>query len=80
MIEAARDAAADDRLRFVAGTAERLPWPAATFDLARLLQIVRTEGAQSRGQRLVQRLRNTATGQDVAGMSTDQIMALLRGD
>jgi SAM-dependent methyltransferase len=28
-----RDAAADDRLRFVAGTAERLPWPAATFDL-----------------------------------------------
>lgn len=45
-----------------------------------VLQIVRTEGAQSRGQRLVQRLRNTATGQDVAGMSTDQIMALLRGD
>ena len=33
MIEVARDAAADDRLRFVAGTAERLPWPAATFDL-----------------------------------------------
>ena len=33
MIEVARAAAADDRLRFVAGTAERLPWPAATFDL-----------------------------------------------
>jgi ubiquinone/menaquinone biosynthesis C-methylase UbiE len=33
MIEVARGAAADDRLRFVAGTAERLPWPAATFDL-----------------------------------------------
>jgi ubiquinone/menaquinone biosynthesis C-methylase UbiE len=33
MIEVARDAAADDRLRFVAGTAERLPWPTATFDL-----------------------------------------------
>ena len=33
MIEVARDAAADDRLRFVVGTAERLPWPAATFDL-----------------------------------------------
>jgi AbrB family looped-hinge helix DNA binding protein len=40
------------------------------------LQIVR---AESRGQRLVRRLRNTATGQDVAGMSTGQIMALLRG-
>ena len=33
MIEVARAAAADDRLRFVAGTAQRLPWPAATFDL-----------------------------------------------
>jgi len=33
MIEVARAAAADDRLRFVAGTAERLPWPATTFDL-----------------------------------------------
>jgi AbrB family looped-hinge helix DNA binding protein len=44
------------------------------------LQIVRAEGAESRGQRLVRRLRNTATGQDVAGMSTDQIMALLRGE
>ena len=44
------------------------------------LQIVRTEGTETRGQRLVRRLRNTATGQDVAGMSTDQIMALLRGE
>ncbi len=33
MIEVARAAAADGRPRFVAGTAERLPWPAATFDL-----------------------------------------------
>ena len=45
-----------------------------------VLQIVRTEGSESRGQRLVRRLRNTATGRDVAGMSTDEIMALLRGD
>jgi AbrB family looped-hinge helix DNA binding protein len=45
-----------------------------------VLQIVRTQGAESRGQRLVQRLRNTATSQDVAGMSTDQIMALIRGE
>jgi AbrB family looped-hinge helix DNA binding protein len=44
------------------------------------LQIVRTEGAESRGQRLVRRLRRTATGHEVAGMSTDQIMALLRGE
>ena len=33
MIEVARAAAADDRLRFVAGTAGRLPWSAASFDL-----------------------------------------------
>ena len=44
------------------------------------LQIVRTEGAETRGQRLVRRLRNTATGRAVAGMSTDEIMALLRGE
>jgi len=44
------------------------------------LQIVRTEGAESRGQRLVRRLRNTATSRDVEGMSTDEIMALLRGE
>jgi AbrB family looped-hinge helix DNA binding protein len=45
-----------------------------------MLQIVRTEGAESRGERLVRRLRNTATGREVAGMSTDEIMALLRGE
>ena len=33
MIRVAGDTATDDRLRFVVGTAERLPWPAATFDL-----------------------------------------------
>ncbi len=44
------------------------------------LQIVRAEGAETRGQRLVRRLRNTASSHDVAGLSTDQIMALLRGD
>jgi AbrB family looped-hinge helix DNA binding protein len=44
------------------------------------LQIVRREGAESRGQRLVRRLRNTATGRDIASMSTDQIMALLRAE
>ena len=33
MIRAAQRTATDGRLGFVAGTAERLPWPAATFDL-----------------------------------------------
>jgi ubiquinone/menaquinone biosynthesis C-methylase UbiE len=33
MIAAARAAAADERLRWVAGTAERLPLPAGSFDL-----------------------------------------------
>jgi AbrB family looped-hinge helix DNA binding protein len=45
-----------------------------------VLQIVRAEGAQSRGQRLVRRLRNSATSMDVEGMSTDDIMELLRGE
>ena len=44
------------------------------------LQIVRAAGAESRGQRLVRRLRNPATGREVAGLSTDEIMALLRGE
>ena len=33
MIRAAQRTATDGRLGFVAGAAERLPWPAATFDL-----------------------------------------------
>jgi ubiquinone/menaquinone biosynthesis C-methylase UbiE len=33
MIEVARSAATDGRVRFVVGTAERLPWPDRTFDL-----------------------------------------------
>jgi len=44
------------------------------------LQIVRAEGQESRGRRLVRRLRNTASAADVAGLSTDDIMALLRGE
>ncbi len=44
------------------------------------LVIVRVEGTQSRGQRLVGRLRNTVSSPDVAGLSTDEIMALLRGE
>jgi AbrB family looped-hinge helix DNA binding protein len=45
-----------------------------------VLQIVRNEAAESRGQRLVRRLRNTASSTEVAGLSTDEIMALLRAD
>ena len=44
------------------------------------LQIVRAEGTESRGKRSVRRLRNTATSREVAGTSTDEIMALLRGE
>jgi ubiquinone/menaquinone biosynthesis C-methylase UbiE len=33
MIEVATHRATDERLSFAVGTAERLPWPAATFDL-----------------------------------------------
>ncbi len=44
------------------------------------LRIVRAEGAETRGQRLVRRLRNTTTSADVEGMSTDEIMDLLRAE
>jgi ubiquinone/menaquinone biosynthesis C-methylase UbiE len=33
VIEVARNAATDGRLRFVVGAAEQLPWPTGTFDL-----------------------------------------------
>lgn len=49
-------------------------------EISGVLQIVRAEGAETRGQRLARRLRNTASGRDVADMSTDEIMALLRGE
>jgi AbrB family looped-hinge helix DNA binding protein len=50
------------------------------IDVNGTLQIVRAEESETRGQRLVRRLRNTASSRDVAGLSTDQIMALLRGE
>jgi hypothetical protein len=40
------------------------------------LQIVRRQGALSRGESIVARIRGTAT----AGMTTDEIMRLTRGD
>jgi AbrB family looped-hinge helix DNA binding protein len=41
-------------------------------------RIVRVEGAPTRGQRLVARIRGTATAH--LDMSTDELMALLRDD
>jgi AbrB family looped-hinge helix DNA binding protein len=49
-------------------------------DVNGTLQVVRAGGLETKGQRLVRRLRNTASSRDVAGLSTDQIMALLRGE
>ena len=49
-------------------------------DVNGTMQIVRAEGTETRGQRLVRRLRNTVSSHDVAGLSTDQIMALLRAE
>jgi AbrB family looped-hinge helix DNA binding protein len=45
-----------------------------------VLRIVRAESALTAGQRLVQRMRGTANGKDVEGMTTDEIMELLRGE
>lgn len=44
------------------------------------LRIVRVEGAPTRGQRLVNRMRGSGTAKDTAGMTTDELMALLRDD
>jgi hypothetical protein len=43
-------------------------------------RIVCADDASTRGQRLVQRLRGTADSEDVEGMSTDEIIDLLRGE
>lgn len=44
------------------------------------LRIVRAEGAETRAQRMVRRLRGSATAREVSGMTTDQLMELLRGE
>jgi AbrB family looped-hinge helix DNA binding protein len=49
-------------------------------DVNGTLRVVCAGGLAAKGQRLVRRLRNTASSRDVAGLSTDQIMALLRGE
>jgi AbrB family looped-hinge helix DNA binding protein len=44
------------------------------------LRIVRSESSLTAGQRMVQRMRGTAGSKDVEGMTTDEIMELLRGE
>ncbi|WP_175647966.1 hypothetical protein [Nocardia donostiensis] len=38
------------------------------------------QSPQMRGQRLVEQMRGMAKSRDIEGMTTDQIMELLRGD
>lgn len=44
------------------------------------LRIVRVENAETRGERLVGRLRGSGTARDTRNMTTDELMELLRGD
>jgi hypothetical protein len=49
--------------------------------IERLLRsILRANPIESRGQRLVRRLRGSATAREVEGMTTDELMELLRGE
>lgn len=45
-----------------------------------VLRIIRVDSALSRGQRLVHHLRGRGTARETQGMSTDQLMELLRGE
>jgi AbrB family looped-hinge helix DNA binding protein len=44
------------------------------------LRIVRSGETPTRGRRLVDRMRGTADSREIEGMSTDEIMEMLRGD
>lgn len=44
------------------------------------LRIIRVVGAPSKGQRLVEHLRHRGSARDTDGMTTDELMELLRGD
>ncbi|MGC5329086.1 AbrB/MazE/SpoVT family DNA-binding domain-containing protein [Micromonospora sp. DT62] len=44
------------------------------------LRIVRVSGAETRGQRLVRHMRGRGGGKQTSGMSTDELMELLRGE
>ncbi|MFD3653696.1 AbrB/MazE/SpoVT family DNA-binding domain-containing protein [Streptomyces sp. 24-1644] len=45
-----------------------------------VLQIVRVGDGETPGERLVRRMRDSRVSQDVEGMSTDEIMEMLRGE
>lgn len=49
-------------------------------EVSGVLTIVRREGTESRGWRAVRRLQGSATDPDTAGMTTDELMELLRGE
>lgn len=44
------------------------------------LRIVQAEASLTPGQRMIRRMRSTATSKDVEGLSTDELMELLRGE
>jgi AbrB family looped-hinge helix DNA binding protein len=44
------------------------------------LRIVRAPGAETRGERLVRHMRGRGSATDTAGMTTDDLMELLRGE
>lgn len=44
------------------------------------LRIVRVEGAQTRGQRLVGHMRGRGTARETHDLTTDELMELLRGE
>ncbi|MFE9201819.1 MULTISPECIES: AbrB/MazE/SpoVT family DNA-binding domain-containing protein [unclassified Micromonospora] len=44
------------------------------------LRIVRVSGAETRGQRLVRHMRGRGGARAAEGMSTDELMELLRGE
>jgi AbrB family looped-hinge helix DNA binding protein len=44
------------------------------------LRIIRVPEAETRGQRLVRHMRGRGTAKEVQGMSTDELMELLRGE
>jgi AbrB family looped-hinge helix DNA binding protein len=49
-------------------------------ELDGVLRIVRIEGAPSRGERLVEHLRGRGTARETQGLTTDELMDLLRGE
>ncbi|MFD4205697.1 AbrB/MazE/SpoVT family DNA-binding domain-containing protein [Micromonospora chalcea] len=44
------------------------------------LRIVRVDDAETRGRRLVRHMRGRGVAREVEGMSTDELMELLRGE